>query len=257
MNSDDVTLKTDPLSPQFDAAYSLRIATRGAREDVDQAEVAHHSSLEDWERHFMTTSPCLSREALERGADRLKMQRDPTKPEPAPKLAKGEERLRQIRRILKNAPHHDDAASTSSVKTLLDAATVPVVRKRIKTMLSKEHQGPMAALTRCVEERVRVRILVRGRAMVRRILNAYVVAFDSHWNLALRDVDETYVRSKKVAVFRQNRAGNEQQSGISVPDVLRYVSLDKHYKRNAELMSRHLNQVFLKGDNVVLISLLE
>lgn len=63
---------------------------------------------------------------------------------------------------------------------------------------------PFSVLARAVTENLRVRVHVRGQACVRSHLVGFLVAFDKHWNLALKDIEETYFRHKTKGVFRKN-----------------------------------------------------
>lgn len=55
-------------------------------------------------------------------------------------------------------------------------------------------QGPLSLLRRCVEDRLRVVVVVRAAVAVRSRCRGYVVAFDKHFNIALMDVDEKLIR---------------------------------------------------------------
>jgi len=44
-------------------------------------------------------------------------------------------------------------------------------------------EGALAVLSRCVKERVRIKVWTRNYGYVRGICVGYLVAFDKHWNL--------------------------------------------------------------------------
>ncbi|XP_066955803.1 U7 snRNA-associated Sm-like protein LSm11 [Macrobrachium rosenbergii] len=56
----------------------------------------------------------------------------------------------------------------------------------------EEIQGPLAVLRRCQQENIRVKVYTRNHSEIRGLVTGYVIAFDKHWNLALRDVDEVF-----------------------------------------------------------------
>ncbi|KAK7071131.1 U7 snRNA binding [Halocaridina rubra] len=67
-------------------------------------------------------------------------------------------------------------------------------RKRVRNVLTRmdEMQGPLALLRQCRENNIRIKVYTRNHSEIRGILTGYIVAFDKHWNLALRDVDEIF-----------------------------------------------------------------
>ncbi|XP_059153450.1 U7 snRNA-associated Sm-like protein LSm11 [Physella acuta] len=62
--------------------------------------------------------------------------------------------------------------------------------------------GPLSMLTRCVQERLHVRVKTRGAVSVRSICRGYIVAFDKYFNMALIDVDEIYKRPVALGKIR-------------------------------------------------------
>ncbi|XP_045137242.1 U7 snRNA-associated Sm-like protein LSm11 [Portunus trituberculatus] len=66
--------------------------------------------------------------------------------------------------------------------------------KRMRNVITRmdEMKGPLALLTQCRDNSTRVKVYTRNHSEVRGVLTGYVVAFDKHWNLALRDVDEVF-----------------------------------------------------------------
>lgn len=57
-------------------------------------------------------------------------------------------------------------------------------------------EGPLGGLVRAKKEKLRVRVWTRREGGVRGVLTGFVEAFDKHWNIALRDVDELFVRKR-------------------------------------------------------------
>ncbi|KAM3867058.1 U7 snRNA-associated Sm-like protein LSm11 [Diretmus argenteus] len=63
--------------------------------------------------------------------------------------------------------------------------------KNVLTRMSN-FKGPLGALHRCVEEKIRVKVHIRTFKGLRGVCSGFVVAFDKFWNMAMVDVDETY-----------------------------------------------------------------
>jgi small nuclear ribonucleoprotein (snRNP)-like protein len=103
-------------------------------------------------------------------------------------------------------------------------------RKELQTVLTKMRptKGPNFLLYRALNNRIKV--MIRRRKKVELFsnrfgyINGLLIAFDKHYNLALTDCDETY------STINQN-------------------------KEKVDVIN-HIKQLFIRGDNVVLISLL-
>ncbi|XP_050738188.1 U7 snRNA-associated Sm-like protein LSm11 [Eriocheir sinensis] len=78
-------------------------------------------------------------------------------------------------------------------------------RRRARNVITRmdEMTGPLALLRQCRDNNTRVKVYTRNHSEVRGVLTGFVVAFDKHWNLALRDVDEVFQKkiSCKAPVF--------------------------------------------------------
>ena len=136
---------------------------------------------------------------------------------------------------------------------------------RAKLLLFQK--GPMAVLQKCVENQARVKILTRKLNGVRGSCIGVLVAFDKHWNLALVDVDETYSRPR----YRKPEYDNGQTN--KNPEKTRQTAAEakKHEtqpetervgqsviriiktRRNTQLCQRHVPQIVLRGEHVILI----
>ncbi|XP_043488600.1 U7 snRNA-associated Sm-like protein LSm11 [Polistes fuscatus] len=57
--------------------------------------------------------------------------------------------------------------------------------------------GPLGMLYECMETRKRIRVYTRNACGIRGHVEAYVAAFDKHWNLALEDCFEVWTRKCK------------------------------------------------------------
>ncbi|XP_054008674.1 U7 snRNA-associated Sm-like protein LSm11 isoform X1 [Hylaeus anthracinus] len=72
-------------------------------------------------------------------------------------------------------------------------------RNSWKNVLSKMQRtlGPLGVLHEYMESRTRVKVYTRNACGIRGHVEAYVAAFDKHWNLALEDCFEVWTRSVK------------------------------------------------------------
>ena len=103
---------------------------------------------------------------------------------------------------------------------------------------NKKNGGPLSVLVRAMEEKRRVRVRTRHASGVRGEAVAYVKAFDRHVNMILVDVVEN--STSRIRKFRevQTRDGAVRtRAGWKL-----------------EKKTRHLQQVFLRGEQVVLVA---
>ena len=108
----------------------------------------------------------------------------------------------------------------------------PLYRKEnpIEEIARRLKGGPSLALSRLYANRTRVQVTTRHRSGVRGWARGTIVAVDKHWNLVLRDVDEEYT------VLLKSQKG-------------------KRIVRHQEKRRRNLQQVFIAGNSIVLISI--
>uniref|UniRef100_A0A914D1C0 LSM domain-containing protein n=1 Tax=Acrobeloides nanus TaxID=290746 RepID=A0A914D1C0_9BILA len=102
--------------------------------------------------------------------------------------------------------------------------------------------GPYSQLTKWMRERTRVCVKLRAHSSTQepnRLLTGAIVAFDKHWNLIMRDVDEVYIPAVKL--------GKVQASKNLNPSRTRYELMD------GRVMRRHLECSFVMGNNVICV----
>ncbi|TRY75514.1 hypothetical protein TCAL_11209 [Tigriopus californicus] len=134
--------------------------------------------------------------------------------------------------------------------------------------------GPMAFLSECVNQRIRVKVVVRGAVSIRGSLEAFVLAFDKYWNLVLSDVDELFSRKRRgpsmftdqdateanVWTWRNpNRPKGSQKKRTPVKTE-QVGSTTLHIlktRRKTELCQRHLPQTLLRGEHIVTVAKLK
>lgn len=230
----------DPLSTSFDAVKSLYKCP--TKEDEDKlSNVPVFKSVADLEEHLLKNEPDIVN-LLEDRERELTEQKDKANDQPKSPESENAQRIPPST-VPKPRPN-----------------LVPTKKPAINTVLTKiqkfEFRGPLTLLCRCVHEKLKMKVWIRGRTKIRSILTCYVAAFDKHWNLALTDVDELYYKKKFINVFRVNKKKAESESiREDIPDSLRYTSVNKSLN-NYEIVRRHVPQLFVKGDNIVIISVI-
>ena len=157
---------------------------------------------------------------------------------------------------------------------------------------SENEAGPLSVIATAVSERRRVRIVTRHRRGVRGSMIGLVLLFDEHCNMVMRDVDEEYVvrlrRGRRIERIRSvgstsmdlettrtpNEYGVEQnQERINKKENelvgnMRRIEGESmsgrgteetvvRYRPKTEKRRRHLSQVLLRGESIVLVQLLD
>jgi small nuclear ribonucleoprotein (snRNP)-like protein len=69
----------------------------------------------------------------------------------------------------------------------------PTVKKIMETA-----EGPLSGIKKAMELQRRVKVWTRNDCGIRGFMTGFIEAFDKHWNLALRDVDEQFQRKRKI-----------------------------------------------------------
>ncbi|VDO27466.1 unnamed protein product [Onchocerca flexuosa] len=111
----------------------------------------------------------------------------------------------------------------------------------------KDQQGPMKRLEECMEQGHTVCISLRGRNSVNSFIQAKIVAFDKHWNLLIRDGNESF----KPPVRMKCRATKSMQ--ITRSDQYYESECEDRENKTKTLWRRYLPCSLIRGDNVVLI----
>ncbi|KYM82385.1 U7 snRNA-associated Sm-like protein LSm11, partial [Atta colombica] len=131
--------------------------------------------------------------------------------------------------------------------------TKPVSRRRReqKDVLSKMQKilGPLGMLHGCMENKIRVRVYTRNAYGIRGHVEAYVVAFDKFWNLALEDCFEVWSRKIK------RKAPAVGPDAVRVEPAEKDISkmIVKKIEGKMETLERHVPQMLLRGEQVAII----
>lgn len=120
-----------------------------------------------------------------------------------------------------------------------------------------EQSGPLSLLHSIHVKRQRVRVTIRYVDCMRGILTGYLIAFDKHMNMLLRDVDEVYTsRITKVLEgehMTKSELELERRKCIEYAMAKEKTSNCFGVNRQVKVGKRHLPQILVRGDNVVSI----
>ncbi|CAK9810244.1 U7 snRNA-associated Sm-like protein LSm11 [Anthophora plagiata] len=120
-----------------------------------------------------------------------------------------------------------------------------------KNVLAKMQNtlGPLGMLHGYMENRTRVKVYTRNARGIRGHVEAYVAAFDKHWNLALEDCFEVWTRKvKRKAPALGTPCGANYRKEDTAPKVL-----VKKIEGKRETLERHVPQMLLRGEQVAII----
>ena len=127
-------------------------------------------------------------------------------------------------------------------------------RSNVVTYMAKQcegGQGPMAQLAKYVRDNCRIKVVTRSATGIKGEMEANLVAFDKHWNLALIDVDERFNRKrfggKEFCVKRPLKVNNDNEAEMIGLSTIRVIKT----RRNSQLCVRHIPQLMLRGEHVV------
>jgi small nuclear ribonucleoprotein (snRNP)-like protein len=104
--------------------------------------------------------------------------------------------------------------------------------------------GPFCVLHTAFVKRQRIRVLIRYVNGIRGTLTGYLIAFDKHFNMILKDVDEVY----SPCVSSSNLSNVERE-------LRRRQTAVMHNDQQHEwsVRERHMKQMMVRGDNVVMV----
>ncbi|XP_005815332.3 U7 snRNA-associated Sm-like protein LSm11 [Xiphophorus maculatus] len=197
------------------------------------------------------------------------------------------ERIERLKKLMVNNPVSEGGDSSGA------APRTRRRQKPLKNVLTRMPlcQGsPLGELHRCVEERIRVRVHIRTFKGLRGVCSGFVVVFDKFWNMAMVDVDETYrepllgealYHEKALTISRlfeqlslqetlgggepredhdDGAAGPKPSEDVGskrdkgVVSVKTRDSAAHQKKKYGKVHTRHINQLFIRGENVILVN---
>ncbi|XP_050393686.2 U7 snRNA-associated Sm-like protein LSm11 [Patella vulgata] len=152
-------------------------------------------------------------------------------------------------------------------------------------MEKRELKGPLNVLQKCIQERHHVRVWTRNAVSIRGICRGYIVAFDKHFNMAMIDVDEVFknpcidkkkrkkIRDKEKQEIEKSSVADQptrtdQKSGSKLAvksDVVKNTTQNSILLCESvwlglhptELSYRHVNQIFIRGDNIACVNIIQ
>ncbi|GAM27791.1 hypothetical protein SAMD00019534_109670, partial [Acytostelium subglobosum LB1] len=149
-------------------------------------------------------------------------------------------------------------STTNTMATVTTTTTTPTATTTTTTTMTKAKEshkvfdniavkftdGPLSLLRRALQERKQIRVVIRGLRSIRGHCIGYLLGFDKHFNVILRDVEEEIIRSVPVAAattsVTDDSGGESSNSNTSS-------------KRQLIRDKRYYGQLFIKGDTIVSI----
>ena len=158
--------------------------------------------------------------------------------------------------ISKNRPKVNLSSTSSSSR-----ATLTSKQKHLPALTSLvaifEHSGPLSLLYLIHKKRQRIRIMVRYVDCIRGTLTGFLLAFDKHMNMILRDVDEVY--SSRVTKVLNGKGLSKAELELKRRECLtsgegKVTGLrSSKAQQQVKIKRRYCKQMLVRGDNVVMI----
>lgn len=158
------------------------------------------------------------------------------------------DRVDQCRSLLPcTDPLYKPSSTKTNVKRTLGSVGPPKIKapSTFAAIASLHKDGPLSLLYEATMRRKRVRVLIRYINGIRGTLTGHLIAFDKHYNLLLKDVDEVYSP-------RSPTEGGKSNAEMEIERRLRcYMGGDR--EEDWSCRQRYMKQILVRGDNVVLV----
>ncbi|CAF1089367.1 unnamed protein product [Brachionus calyciflorus] len=160
--------------------------------------------------------------------------------------------------------------SKVALKSDQDVQKDQKLKKKVKNVFTYmestfQTNGPKSLLYKSIKENSRIKVWTRSHSYVRSICTGYLVAFDQYWNLAMIDVDEVYrIPINKIETDLDKLPKELEKANLEDSEHIKKINTDFQeiesklnlYKSGRfNLFERHVNQLFIRGDNIVTVTL--
>ncbi len=155
-------------------------------------------------------------------------------------------------------------------------------RKKVQlfTSISEAYNsGPFSLLYNIQIQKQRIRIMIRYTDCIRSTLTGYLIAFDKHYNMILRDVDEVYTPTRVTKLYKdmdfskaelelrrrtcifvndndhENRRRKKEEKLLDNTTTTTSSSVIENQLQQVvvKVKQRHFQQLLVRGDNVVMV----
>lgn len=249
IDNDRINSKSlDFTSPQFDAQYALSAPEGIVTESNSSIFSLSPSKLDNISKFRALLPKC-----------------DPQRLEPTIKRTDSSTVTGQTRMTIHASKSNNNTTETKNKNNKKKAPLFLAMASAYEQPTS----GPLSLLYSILQNRQRIRIMIRYVDCIRGTLTGYLVAFDKHFNMILRDVDEVYggrVTMDAGAVGLASDGGGgggesaTEAAAVEAPSKsILEAQRRKCYPKDGSggpgpaVKQRYFNQLMVRGDNVVMV----